>query len=96
MGSEADALPTGGCLHVYHSGVNENILEKSKNAEKNILKNISDNSLKMGSEVGALPTSGCLQARLYSSHTLLPQCSYKYNATYCCTKLCYTNPKMHL
>ena len=82
MGSEIGALPTSGCLHVYHSGLNENILEKSKNIEKNILENIPDNSLKMGSEVGALPTTGCLQARLYSSHTPLPQCTYKYNATY--------------
>ena len=82
MGSEVGALPTSGCLHVYHSGLNENILEKSKNIEKNILENIPDNSLKMGSEVGALPTSGCLQARLYSSHTPLRQCTYKYNATY--------------
>jgi len=58
------------------------IPEKFRNNEKNILENIPDNSLKMGSEVGALPTTGCLQARLYSSHTPLPQCTYKYNATY--------------
>jgi len=72
----------GWCPHFYHSGLNENILEESRNIEKNILENIPDNSLKMGSEVGALPTTGCLQARLYSSHTPLPQCTYKYNATY--------------
>ena len=86
MGSGIGALPTNGCLIVYHSTFNENILEKSKNIEKNILENIPDNSLKMGSEVGALPTTGCLQARLYSSHTPLPQCTYKYNATYFAVK----------
>ena len=58
MGSEVGALPTSGCLHVYHSGLNENILEKSKNIEKNIPENIPDNSFKMGSEVGALSMGG--------------------------------------
>ena len=58
MGSEVGALPTSGCLHVYHSGLNENILVKSKNIEKNILENNPDNSLKMGSEVGALSMGG--------------------------------------
>jgi len=58
MGSEIGALPTSGCLHVYHSGLNENILEKSKNIEKNILENIPDNSLKMVSDVGALSMGG--------------------------------------
>ena len=51
-------FPLVGACMFYHSGLNENILEKSKNIEKNILENIPDNSLKMVSDVGALSMGG--------------------------------------